>query len=146
MVILHLSQSNWSNLENVIMFGNIGNLGSLLGQLVDGKSKTSVFNPAAGIDPQLLAKLGPALQKAAYIAALHKAIAKAEKSVMFNLEAQKNDLWVSLGNISNQNVKNSTALQAIQSLFSSQQQMFSALSNMTKQMSSVSNQIMQNMK
>ena len=124
------------------MLGSLGGVGKLITDLIDGKNGP-VSGAVNNIDPQALAKLGPPLQKAAYMAALHQAIAKAERSPSFNLETHKNDLWINLGNITNQNVKKSQAMQAV---LSNQAQMQNILSSMTKQMSNMSKQILQNMR
>ena len=92
-------------------------------------------------------KIGPLIQQAAYIAVLHEAIDKAQKSGSFNLETQKNDLWVKLGNLTPQNLKQFELTQAILAAPpQEQQQVFQMLSTLLKSMSDNSKSIVQNMR
>ena len=91
--------------------------------------------------------LGPMLQKASYIAILHAAIEKAEKSPAFNLETQKNDLWIKLGNLSPQNLKQFELTQALLGASPQEQQQISQmLSNILKTLSESSKTIVNNMR
>ncbi|WP_156839184.1 hypothetical protein [Novosphingobium aquimarinum] len=79
---------------------NIGGNPNKLIEAIGGLRKPGGSN----VNVAALSPIMPVMQKAAYIAALSQAIEKAQASPQFNLETQKNDLWIKLGNIGANNL------------------------------------------
>lgn len=140
--------------------GGLGNAGHVASQMAQ-KAAMGVISMGAGqggmgtlggkvnqMASMAAQKLGPAVQKAAYIAALHEAIVKAEGAQMFNLETQKNDLMIKLGNISPTNVKQTALGQAIAQTQDPKviEQTFQALNELSRKMGEVSRNIISNMR
>lgn len=87
-------------------------------------------------------KAGPVIQKAAYIAALHEAIAKAGTTASFNLESQRNELMAKFRNIASVNMQQLMLQQHMQD----QNQLLSKVAELTRKMSEASRNIIGNMR
>ncbi|PEQ14587.1 hypothetical protein B2G71_03190 [Novosphingobium sp. PC22D] len=112
--------------------GNAAAVGKVLADLaLTGPGPAAPAKGGIQISQSDLAKLAPMLQKAAYILALHNAIAKASSSQSFNLETQKNDLWLKLNNLTPQKIRSAD----LSEMMNQQQQMMTMLTQVVQKMS-----------
>jgi hypothetical protein len=141
---------------------HMGGIGSAIGKAAEFAQRAVPGGPvqmaASGVGAaaslagrmaaQAAATVGPAVQKAGYIAILHEAIAGAEKSQPFNLDSHKGALMSKLGNLSPANLKQTQLGQAMAQVQDQQgiEKALKAVNDLSRKMAQSSQQIVNNLR